>query len=130
MFEVQCPSCNASYQVDERRVPPTGLKMRCPKCGESFQVNSTVHSEPPVLGAALGLKKEASLHPPRHKKTMLGVAAQGAGTLAPPEAAPRPGPPRAAAKKTMMGVAPGGPQEFELAPLDDERPEEIDADEF
>src|SRR5688500_16069053 len=39
MFKVECPGCKAPYQVDERRVPSTGLKMRCPKCGTSFQVD-------------------------------------------------------------------------------------------
>lgn len=132
MFEAKCPSCSSSYQVDERRVPPTGLRMRCPKCGESFQVNSPVHSEPPVLGAALGLKQSpATNNPPaRHKKTMLGVAAQGAGSIAPPQdPLPAAAPPRASTKKTMMGVAPssGG---FELASLDDDEPLLADDDEF
>lgn len=129
MFEAKCPSCSSSYQVDERRVPPAGLKMRCPRCGESFQVISPVHSEPPVLGAALGLKQSPATHnpPARHKKTMIGVAAQGAGSIAPP-AAPA-GPPRAATKKTMMGVAPSGGG-FELASLEDEEPSKVDVDEF
>ncbi|HEX2882526.1 MAG TPA: zinc-ribbon domain-containing protein, partial [Polyangiaceae bacterium] len=39
MFKVECPGCQAPYQVDERRVPATGLGMRCPKCGTSFTVN-------------------------------------------------------------------------------------------
>jgi predicted Zn finger-like uncharacterized protein len=39
MFKVECEGCKAPYQVDERRVPPTGLKMRCPKCGASFVVH-------------------------------------------------------------------------------------------
>ena len=40
MLKVECESCHAPYQVDERRVPPTGLKMRCPKCGHSFVVTT------------------------------------------------------------------------------------------
>jgi predicted Zn finger-like uncharacterized protein len=38
MLQVECESCKAPYQIDERRVPPAGLKMRCPKCGHSFMV--------------------------------------------------------------------------------------------
>lgn len=38
MLKVECESCRAPYQVDERRVPEAGLKMRCPKCGNSFLV--------------------------------------------------------------------------------------------
>lgn len=75
MFEVECPSCHAGYKVDERRIPPTGLKMRCPKCGESFQVAAGGASEPPVLGAALGLSGPG---PGRvAKRTMIGVAPAG-----------------------------------------------------
>jgi predicted Zn finger-like uncharacterized protein len=38
MLKVDCESCKAPYQVDGRRVPPAGLKMRCPKCGHTFLV--------------------------------------------------------------------------------------------
>ena len=88
MFKVDCPGCKAPYQVDERRVPKTGLKMRCPKCGTSFKVDAPddqPSTEPtPVLGAALGLKGGAEPARPRPqsaaaaaglKSTMLGVAA-------------------------------------------------------
>jgi predicted Zn finger-like uncharacterized protein len=46
MLKVECESCKAPYQIDERRVPAAGLKMRCPKCGHSFVVKS------PTAGAA------------------------------------------------------------------------------
>src|SRR5580700_7065061 len=49
MLKVACESCQAPYQVDERRVPPSGLKMRCPKCGHSFLVNAP--GAPPVAVA-------------------------------------------------------------------------------
>lgn len=38
MLKVACESCGAPYQIDEKRVPKTGLKMRCPKCGHAFVV--------------------------------------------------------------------------------------------
>lgn len=113
MFEARCPSCAATYQVDERRVPPKGLKMRCPKCGESFHVsNPATESAPPVLGAALGLSPQAE-PPPARKATMIGVAEQGGAEVNRP-------PPlrREAPKQTMLGVAPARP--LELAQLDDE----------
>ena len=123
MFEAECPSCSASYQVDERRVPATGLKMRCPKCGESFQVTAPGQTLPPVLGAALGLsaeEKKASIRPPRHKATMLGVPEQASPAGAPPQAAPpRAGVPRADKKHTMLGLAPAG-EGLELAALDED----------
>ncbi|MEO8178860.1 MAG: zinc-ribbon domain-containing protein, partial [Deltaproteobacteria bacterium] len=48
MFKVECLGCQAPYQVDEKRVPDKGLKMRCPKCGTSFRV------EPPAGSAGAG----------------------------------------------------------------------------
>lgn len=46
MFTVECDSCRASYELDERRVPDGGMRMRCPKCGASFVVDK------PVVGTA------------------------------------------------------------------------------
>ncbi|MCA9576123.1 MAG: zinc-ribbon domain-containing protein [Myxococcales bacterium] len=39
MINVECPSCSAPYELDERRLPAGGMNMRCPKCGESFRVS-------------------------------------------------------------------------------------------
>ncbi|MCK6586809.1 MAG: zinc-ribbon domain-containing protein [Polyangiaceae bacterium] len=38
MLKVACAGCKSPYQVDERRIPPAGLRMRCPKCGVSLLV--------------------------------------------------------------------------------------------
>src|SRR5690349_23601390 len=96
MFKVECPGCKAPYQVDERRIPPSGLKMRCPKCGSSFKVDppgDPYRTGPsPVLGAVFGAGAD-SLPPPA-----LG-AAPPAVTV-----------PRAAAlKATMLGVGTAAP---------------------
>src|SRR5688572_17336059 len=85
MFKVECPGCKAPYQVDERRVPSSGLKMRCPKCGTSFQVDPPMDPRTtgpsPVLGgfsppgasaSAPGAAKPSL--PSLRKQTMLGVA--------------------------------------------------------
>ena len=73
MIQVQCPSCQASYDVDERRVPADGLKMRCPKCAERFivRVDGSTHT--------------GSTAPPskKRKKTQVGLG-PGAPPLAPP----------------------------------------------
>ncbi|HEY8080087.1 MAG TPA: tetratricopeptide repeat protein, partial [Labilithrix sp.] len=85
MLKVECESCKAPYQVDERRVPPTGLKMRCPKCGHTFLVTD------PSKGAA----PSAPGAPPKpggpvKRPTMVGVGIPGAGGAAPPVPAPPP----------------------------------------
>ena len=100
MFKVECPGCKAPYQVDERRIPSSGLKMRCPKCGTSFKVDPPADPRrtgpSAVLGSAVAPPGNESaaptaIAPPGAVKgTMLGVA-----------------PPRSAAMKgTMIGVAP------------------------
>lgn len=103
MFKVECPGCKAPYQVDERRVPPSGLKMRCPKCGSSFQVERPGGGEEEgsgsVLGASLGFSTEGAVRKkpplpkqkPKLKGTMLGVAPPrpAGGTAAKPRI-PRP----------------------------------------
>lgn len=38
MIKVECTSCKNPYDLDEKRLPATGLRMRCPKCGVSFLV--------------------------------------------------------------------------------------------
>ncbi len=73
MLKVECEACKAPYQVDERRVPPTGLKMRCPKCGHAFTVS---HPDAAVSSA------------PASKHTILGISAPGLGASAPPPKGP------------------------------------------
>ena len=117
MFKVECPGCKAPYQVDERRIPSSGLKMRCPKCGTSFKVDPPTEGRRAgsVLGGALGIGSDGESAPPPAlagpaprppvdlRGTMLGVAP---GTA---PAAPRPVVP-ANLKGTMLGVAPGAAQ--------------------
>lgn len=38
MIQVRCPSCQASFDTDERRIPKAGMRARCPKCGASIFV--------------------------------------------------------------------------------------------
>ncbi len=83
MLKVECESCRAPYQVDERRVPEAGLKMRCPKCGHTFMVN-----DPSKAASAPGAPPGA---PPKMKATMVGVGvAMGKGPPAAPPAKPPP----------------------------------------
>jgi predicted Zn finger-like uncharacterized protein len=76
MIKVECPGCKAPYQVDERRVPDQGLKMRCPKCATSFVVTKP--------GAA-----PAAAAKPAAPKPAAAAPARPAPQAAPPPAAPR-----------------------------------------
>ena len=111
MFKVECPGCQAPYQVDERRVPPTGLKMRCPKCGNSFQVETPADARrtgpSPVL--------ETGIQP---------ADGDAQDRAKPPRPPPRPGPARPHRMGTIAGVAPAGfgavvPPKPAAAPLND-----------
>ncbi|MBX3206962.1 MAG: zinc-ribbon domain-containing protein, partial [Labilithrix sp.] len=84
MLKVECESCKAPYQVDERRVPPTGLKMRCPKCGHTFLVTDPSKGAAPAEGGA------APKPPPPKKATMVGLAPKP-----PPSATAKAAPPAA-----------------------------------
>jgi cellulose synthase operon protein C len=112
MFKVECPGCKAPYQVDERRIPSSGLKMRCPKCGTSFKVDPPSDARrtgPSVLGGALGIGSEGeSAPPPALSAPAPRPAVDLKGTIV--GVAPAAGPPRPAGaanlKGTMLGVAP------------------------
>ncbi len=77
MLKVECESCKAPYQVDERRVPLTGLKMRCPKCGHTFLVTDPSKAAP-AKGAV----------PSKAKATMVGFGPGKGGAAAPPPGRP------------------------------------------
>lgn len=66
MVKVECDGCKSPYQVDEKRIPPTGLKMRCPKCGNSLLVTRTgqAHEDIVDLPAAPAPRKGGA-PPPR-----------------------------------------------------------------
>lgn len=98
MFKVECPGCQAPYQVDERRVPATGLRMRCPKCGTTFQVSRPGEGTPTaILDSAPPAGAPAA--PPRRggalKGTMIGMAAQSDAPAPRPPPLKRPTPPAA-----------------------------------
>ena len=94
MVKVECDGCRSPYQIDERRIPPTGLKMRCPKCGKSILVNKPAAggeagaAAPPVSDPRMqptmpfGLPGGASAGKPR--ATMMGLAEPPPAPHAPP----------------------------------------------
>jgi cellulose synthase operon protein C len=82
MLKVECESCKAPYQVDERRVPATGLKMRCPKCGHTFVVG-----RPAAVDAAPAPGPSAPASHKSDQKTIVGV-----GVAPIPSAPPAPRP--------------------------------------
>jgi predicted Zn finger-like uncharacterized protein len=104
MLKVECDSCKAPYQVDERRVPAAGLKMRCPKCGHSFLVTmpsspgaGPAPPAPAVVQRAPPPPPAPGGPPPSRPQSSVGIGVPGFAT-APPSIS----------KKTMIGIAPSG----------------------
>lgn len=48
MRKVNCEACGAPYEVDPRRIPPNGMKMRCPACGASVHVAPEAAAKSPL----------------------------------------------------------------------------------
>ncbi|HYS08827.1 MAG TPA: tetratricopeptide repeat protein [Myxococcales bacterium] len=38
-MKISCPNCSAAYELDDARVPPSGLNIKCPKCKNPFTVH-------------------------------------------------------------------------------------------
>ncbi len=108
MLKVECEACKAPYQVDERRVPPTGLKMRCPKCGHAFTVkhpdmaaSSSPASKHTIMGVSAAVAPAPAAAPP---------GARAVPTIddadLPQRAAPKAPPPKPGAKVAPLPPAP------------------------
>ena len=57
-MRVTCPSCQATYNLDERRIPPGGAKLKCTRCQNVFPVGAggAADAEPqtPAAGSPRG----------------------------------------------------------------------------
>jgi predicted Zn finger-like uncharacterized protein len=122
MLKVECESCKAPYQIDERRVPKGGLKMRCPKCGHSFVVqnpNEPAAAAPPpaapaapagpqripsFTGALDGIDLPALASDAGLPAPAKGAPAKRPAPIAKPVAAPPPAPAAAAAAPSAPPV--------------------------
>src|SRR5215470_3582016 len=63
-MKVSCESCGAQYDLDERRIPPSGITMKCPACLHQFQVKKPGAAAPPPPPAAVPPpKREVALSP-------------------------------------------------------------------
>ena len=107
MVKVECEGCQSPYQIDERRIPPTGLKMRCPKCGTSVLVQRPGGALP-AAGSAVAppAAPPATPAPPRLQPPGAPPAAPyppPAAPMAPPRATPPPATPAAAVAKSRGG---------------------------
>ena len=77
MLKVQCEACGAPYEVDPRRVPANGMKMRCPGCGATVHVAPANRAPTPDLDLELDLPAKAT-------RPGTAKAALGGGLSLPP----------------------------------------------
>jgi len=84
MLRVECENCKTPSQVDERKVPRTGLTMRCPKCGHNYLV------EGKAAAAKLRRAGTSTLIFGTLEELGLPKAAVVVAPLAPPPVAPVP----------------------------------------
>lgn len=120
MLKVECEKCQSPYQVDEKRVPATGLKLRCRKCQHSFLVKVDAAKPEPAAAPAASIDLD-----------LPAVAPGGAGLPAPvvrkPAVLPRPGnaPPSAPKVAPAAAAAKGGidlPAKVDAPDLPSKRP--------
>ena len=116
MIKVECVSCKAPYELDERRIPDKGMKMRCPKCGTSFSVSKQGGATAvPATAAAPGAPAAPKATSPVAKP----IAAPPAGALPyspKPIGTPAGTAPIGAKLRTAIGVAPAQPAQTSKAP--------------
>lgn len=104
MIKVECDSCKSPYQIEERRIPATGLKMRCSKCGSSILVQ-----KPAAAGGdeEVDLPMPVAPRPKGGTEPMIPKAKAGAAVPAPlPAVKPTPAVPKPTAQLGKLKPAP------------------------
>jgi len=46
---VECSNCHAKYNIDESKIPATGVKVRCPKCQNVISIKKVETPAPPKV---------------------------------------------------------------------------------
>ncbi len=55
-MKVSCPSCQTNYNIDDKRIPPGGAKLKCARCQNTFPIKAEEPvSAPPPTPAAIPL---------------------------------------------------------------------------
>ncbi len=95
MVKGACDGCKAPYQIDERRIPASGLKMRCSKCGKSL----VILKDGSLAGAP---SADADLPAPAPANKPAGAPPRPPPRPAPPAPKPAAAPPPAPVKSSKM----------------------------
>jgi predicted Zn finger-like uncharacterized protein len=82
-MKVSCPSCQTNYNIDDKRIPPGGAKLKCARCQTTFPIKPP--SEAMATPAAIPLPGAAAPAP------QAAIPLPGAAAPAPQAAIPLPG---------------------------------------
>ena len=82
-MRVACPNCQARYNLDERKLPPGGAKVRCPKCKGAIVVRPPVPGDEDAAGAPAA-PPGAGAVPLPDPGSSAGSAAAAAPIISPP----------------------------------------------
>jgi predicted Zn finger-like uncharacterized protein len=120
-MKITCESCSAQYDLDDSRIPASGMSMKCPACLHTFEVRrqpaqAAAAPEPPPAaaasialsdeGIALSIDDEIDLPAPKETELTDLPAPKAAGkSLVPP---PRP-PPAPKLPPPSLGLSPPPP---------------------
>ena len=82
-MKTSCPSCNAVYAVDDKRVPNGGLTIKCPKCKAPFtahlpkagEESKTVKGIPVHIAPATSDGTVVDMRTPGSDQTMVDAGA-------------------------------------------------------
>src|SRR5262245_41002986 len=71
-MKIKCESCSAEYDLDESRIPPSGVQMKCPACLHQFLVK-----KPAAAATLQPVRKEIALSDVEDERTPLPPDAPG-----------------------------------------------------
>ncbi|MGZ3459834.1 MAG: zinc-ribbon domain-containing protein, partial [Archangium sp.] len=50
-MKVSCPSCQTNYNIDDKRIPPGGAKLKCARCQNTFPIKADESVSEPAPAA-------------------------------------------------------------------------------
>ncbi|MGZ3446701.1 MAG: zinc-ribbon domain-containing protein, partial [Myxococcaceae bacterium] len=109
-MRVTCPSCQAAYNIDERRIPPGGAKLKCSACQTLIPLRAPQAAAPAPSVAGVRLNEGAVPLP--------GLGPDGAAAAPPmPQLTPRPPERPPVAESLTTGVIPLPPARSTSGPV-------------
>lgn len=80
-MKITCERCSAQYDLDENRIPPSGMQMKCPACLHTFVVRKSAATTPSI--PAPPKKKEIELSTFHEDEGPTPLPADAPGMMAP-----------------------------------------------